>query len=47
MMHQLKKLLLLVVLPLLVLLFSLLVGSSQNIGFVELCQRIGSEVGDI
>jgi len=45
MIPQLKKLFLLVVLPLLVLLLSLLVGSSQNIGFVELCQRIGLEMG--
>ncbi len=36
---------LLVILPALVLLLSLLVGSSQNIGLIELCQRIGLELG--
>ncbi|MDM1292777.1 iron ABC transporter permease [Sphingobacterium sp. N143] len=43
--HQLKKLLLLIIVPLFLLFFSLLIGSSQNIGFVELCQRIGLELG--
>ncbi|RKE56879.1 FecCD family ABC transporter permease [Sphingobacterium detergens] len=42
---QLKKLLLLVILPLVLLLLSLLIGSSQHIGFIELCQRIGLELG--
>ncbi|WP_104382738.1 iron ABC transporter permease [Sphingobacterium sp. HMA12] len=42
---QLKKLILLVILPLLLLLLSLLIGSSQHIGIVELCQRIGLELG--
>ncbi|WP_293942589.1 MULTISPECIES: FecCD family ABC transporter permease [unclassified Sphingobacterium] len=42
---QLKKLVLLVLLPLLLLLLSLLIGSSQHIGVVELCQRIGLELG--
>ncbi|CAM3524016.1 iron ABC transporter permease [Sphingobacterium sp. arapr2] len=42
---QLKKLLLLVILPLLLLLLSLLIGSSQHIGLIELCQRIGLELG--
>lgn len=45
MMNQLKKMCLLVILPALVLLLSLLVGSSQNIGLIELCQRIGLELG--
>lgn len=42
---QLKKILLLVILPLMLLLLSLLIGSSQHIGFIELCQRIGLELG--
>ncbi|WP_343559777.1 iron ABC transporter permease [Sphingobacterium sp.] len=42
---QLKKLLLLVILPLMLLLLSLLIGSSQHIGFIELCHRIGLELG--
>ncbi|WP_223578478.1 FecCD family ABC transporter permease [Sphingobacterium sp. GVS05A] len=42
---QLKKLLLLAILPLVLLLLSLLIGSSQHIGFIELCQRIGLELG--
>lgn len=42
---QLKKLFLLVILPLLLLLLSLLIGSSQHIGLIELCQRIGLELG--
>ncbi len=42
---QLKKILLLVILPLVLLLLSLLIGSSQHIGFIELCQRIGLELG--
>jgi len=34
-----------VILPLVLLLLSLLIGSSQHIGFIELCQRIGLELG--
>ncbi len=45
MIRHFKKLFLLVVLPLFVLLFSLLVGTSQHIGLVELFQRIGIELG--
>ncbi|MGE8377390.1 MAG: FecCD family ABC transporter permease [Sphingobacterium sp.] len=33
------------ILPLVLLLLSLLIGSSQHIGFIELCQRIGLELG--
>jgi len=44
-MERFKKLSLLLLLPLLLLFLSLLVGSSQYVGLMELCQRIGQQLG--